>query len=58
MRDPKRIDKVLEVVKRAWECLPDWRLTQLIENCGGSFYTEDEKLIEYLENLIDKVNKK
>ena len=58
MRDPKRIDKVLAKVKAVWEKVPDWRLTQLIENCGGMFYTEDEKLVEYLENMLDKVKNK
>ena len=32
MRDPKRIDEVLEVLRQSWHANPDQRLTQLIMN--------------------------
>lgn len=50
MRDPNRIDIVIETVRRAWHLVPDWRLGQLACNlgreCGSwdSFYVEDDKL--------------
>lgn len=51
MRDPKRIDKILEVIKLAWSECPDQRLTQLIVNALGMadqviFYIEDEVLMK------------
>ena len=50
MRDPNRINGVIETVRRVWHLVPDWRLGQLICNlsreCGSwdSFYTEDDLL--------------
>lgn len=50
MRDPNRINSVLETVRRVWVNLPDWRLGQLICNIAreagvwDSFYMEDEEL--------------
>ena len=34
MRDPKRIDEVLGLIKDIWVANPDWRLSQLLLNCG------------------------
>jgi len=34
MRDPKRIDEVLGLIKDIWATNPDWRFNQLIINCG------------------------
>lgn len=50
MRDPSRIDRVIETIRRTWHLVPDWRLGQLACNlgreCGSwdSFYVEDDKL--------------
>ena len=52
MRDPKRIDRVLSVVREIWEKAPDLRLGQIIvgamlENgldSTGVFYVEDDEL--------------
>ncbi len=33
MRDPKRIDKVLNVIRLVWSECPDLRLMQLLLNC-------------------------
>ena len=51
MRDPERIDKILNVIKLVWAECPDQRLTQLIVNALGMsdqviFYIEDEVLMK------------
>ena len=63
MRDPKRIPKILERLRKLWEASPDMRLGQLLENVfpnrpGMSskysrimYYLEDEVLVETLENF-------
>lgn len=51
MRDAKRIDKVLDTIKKVWEKHPDLRLGQLICNVFENpslYYIEDEKLAECL----------
>ena len=51
MRDPKRIDAVIEAVKEEWKQVPDWRLGQLITNISRAagmedpFYLEDDQLL-------------
>lgn len=52
MRDPKRIDIILKLIKNAWKKNPDYRLMQLIGNCfdaGDLYYVEDDNLKESLE---------
>lgn len=54
MRDPKRIDKTLEVVRSYWHAFPDQRLGQLLHNAADFvgidlFYVEDDVLIRGLE---------
>lgn len=57
MRDPKRIDKVLDVVKQAWAKNPDLRFGQLIlnltTNANALYYVEDDTMIEALEKAYD-----
>lgn len=62
MRDPERIDKVLEKIKQLWKQVPDWRLGQLIVNLSkhsgfgnDAFYIEDDKLIESIEELLKTI---
>lgn len=70
MRNPERIDRVLEDLRRIWKKSPDLRLGQVIIGCvqqkvlGRSvqtndvFYIEDEKLqagMKIYEGLIDDV---
>lgn len=54
-RDPERIPKVLERLRRIWIAYPDLRLTQLIINL--EFYT-DKKLYQVEDdeicNLLEK----
>ena len=59
MRDPNRIDGMLERLGVIWKKYPDMRLTQLIGNlydrCVGEFgigyYTEDEDALNRLEKF-------
>ena len=55
MRDPNRIDAVIEAVKNEWKKEPDWRLGQLIVNISRAagmedpFFLEDDRLMQLLE---------
>jgi uncharacterized protein YihD (DUF1040 family) len=67
MRDPKRIEKTLAIIRMAWLTNPDLRLTQLICNTviGKSaedrlkhlYFMEDEELAEYLAFNYDPGSK-
>lgn len=51
MRDPSRIDTILQGVKDVWSTVPDLRLGQLLLNAlpdPALYYLEDEELIKYL----------
>lgn len=56
MRDPARIDRMLEVLREVWNKHPDLRLGQIVEvarSNGGldrtsTFYVEDDALEEGL----------
>jgi uncharacterized protein YihD (DUF1040 family) len=62
MRDPKRIDEILEVIGNLWKEHPDIRLCQLLSNKlyeindlpSWFFYLEDDKLLEVLEKEKDE----
>lgn len=63
MRDPKRIEKLLGIIREIWYLSPDLRLTQLIINgLGGTncttYYIEDSylerRLLEYRDELLKK----
>lgn len=59
MRDPKRIPKILQRLRKVWEAYPDLRLGQLIENVfpntsmiqRSSYYKEDEDFMKILEEF-------
>jgi hypothetical protein len=58
-RDPKRIDRMVELLREAWHLFPDERLTQLVINttntnhdCGPVFYMEDDKMEQRLQSMI------
>lgn len=59
MRDPERIKRILKLLEKGWEKVPDWRFCQLIENfkryCGVSdlFYMEDDELEKKLIDFFD-----
>lgn len=59
MRDPDRIDKVLESLSEIWKNNSQLRLMQLLLNCYNSldkdpYYSEDEELIEKLNSIYRK----
>jgi len=53
MRDPNRIEPMLQLIREVWYTTPDLRLTQLIMNALRSnqdpYYVEDERLKKALE---------
>ena len=62
MRNPKRIDKILNIIEKVWKKAPDLRLMQLLGNAHGlrsdPYYYEDDDLevalkAAYSELLID-----
>ena len=59
MKDPKRIDELLETVKSIWEKSPDLRLLQLLINSLINikseyfYYLEDKELIESLNKYYN-----
>jgi len=57
MKDPKRISRVLKLIKQIWEKYPNLRLTQLLGNCfkpGDNYYIEDEELLVKLKEIYDE----
>lgn len=56
MRDPNRIDGILERLGKAWKQVPDMRLAQLIgctEIRGHALYcAEDERILAAIESVI------
>ena len=56
MKDPKRIQLVIETIRGIWYQYPDMRLGQLICNCLDSetdvFYVEDHVLIEKMKQFV------
>ena len=62
MRDPKRIDEILEVIRLVWTESPDLRLGQIIvgsvapkQPCPEVFYIEDSELVIGLETLRQQI---
>lgn len=59
MRNPERINKLLDLVKKIWFKNPDLRLLQLlidalpIEN-RDPYYIEDDLLVDFLEDFYNK----
>lgn len=54
MRDPNRIDPIMEKLTELWKLHPDWRLCQLLSNIAKKvnwkqddlFHLGDDKLLE------------
>jgi uncharacterized protein YihD (DUF1040 family) len=61
MRDPARIDALLEKLGRIWKTSPDMRLGQLMyyfsakTNLTDPFYLEDDVLIELLDRELKEI---
>lgn len=56
MRDPKRIDVILQEISNIWHKYPDMRLGQLIGNVlegTGLYYVEDEGLVNALKDMYE-----
>lgn len=58
MRDPKRIDKFLAVLKKCWKKEPDWRFGQLMVNFLGQlpndpFFYEEDEMIEEMKKFFE-----
>lgn len=57
MRDPKRIDRMLEILRKYWLANPDLRLGQIVSNMTGShpsvFYIEDHDMEHAIRNAVD-----
>ena len=56
MRDPKRIDVILQEIGAIWHMYPDMRLGQLIGNVleGPSlYYVEDDSLVKALKDMYE-----
>ena len=63
MRDPKRIDKFMNILTGLWKTFPDWRFGQMIENffrfvrsetgIEDMYYVEDDKMLELLNDYFD-----
>jgi uncharacterized protein YihD (DUF1040 family) len=65
MRDPARIERILELLSEVWSKVPDWRLTQLVinasdtkHNCGPVFHLEDDQFEEKLKALSLAIDRK
>ena len=57
MRDPKRIDGILQEISNIWHKYPDMRLGQLIGNVleGASlYYVEDDGLVNALKDMYSE----
>lgn len=53
MRDPKRIDRILDQIREVWKKHPDLRLMQLLGNCFqgiDNYYTEDDEVESLLRS--------
>ena len=57
MRDPRRIDVILQEISNIWHKYPDMRLGQLIGNVleGASlYYVEDNGLVQALKDMYNQ----
>lgn len=59
MRDPRRIEQILQVIREIWEREPDLRLGQIVVNairpiepCPEIFAAEDGDLLEGLREYV------
>jgi hypothetical protein len=59
MRDPRRIEQILDVIREIWEREPDLRLGQIVVNairpgepCPQIFGAEDDELLKGLREYV------
>ncbi len=62
VRDPERIDRVIELLRETWKLVPDWRLTQLVVNAADTkveatvlFHLEDDSFERKLQFLLSSL---
>ena len=59
MRDPSRIEEIINLLRKGWAQMPDWRFGQIIENLKryigkeDLFYVEDDEFVNYLIDYFD-----
>lgn len=61
MRDPKRIDRILQEISNIWHKYPDMRLGQLIGNVlegAALYYVEDDGLVNALKDTYEGAREK
>jgi len=61
MRDPKRIPRILDLLREVWEMVPDWRLGQLVANLHAHvdvFHPEDDKTEHELLELRKRLQER
>jgi uncharacterized protein YihD (DUF1040 family) len=58
MRDPNRIDEIIDWLRQEWKANPDWRLGQLIVNQSPQKVRREARELFFLEDTYwtDKVN--
>ena len=63
MRDQNRIPRVLDLLEKAWNVVPDWRLGQLVYNISECtewydvYCMEDDDFEKGLKELMDRWKK-
>ena len=62
MRNPERIEKVMNIVERIWKKEPDLRFGQIINvidslSDDDVFHLEDDKMIELLKQFEKSLDK-
>jgi uncharacterized protein YihD (DUF1040 family) len=62
MRNPERIDQILEMLRSVWKLHPDLRLTQLVvslvcpkDPCPEVYSFEDTQLVKRLKVELEKI---
>lgn len=58
-RDPERIDRILDYIRKVWHTYPDLRLTQLICNVGPGpnpiYHVEDTVIERKMHEIYDPI---
>ena len=58
MRDPARIDRMIEKLRTYWKQYPDLRLGQIVGNCQRAhadvYYVEDDEVERGLDEALQR----
>jgi hypothetical protein len=56
MREPGRIERILNLVRKIWYIYPDQRFGQLITNCISSemWFIEDDEIEKRLKEILER----